>query len=144
MFPIQDERSTGARGFTLVELLVVLAILALIAGFAIPRVIGFLGGAKTDSAKIQIQNISTALDLYRLDVGRYPNQDHGLAVLVKRPQSAERWNGPYVKKEGQLLDPWGQIYAYRIPGEHGEFDLFTLGADGAEGGDGEDQDITSW
>jgi len=131
-------------GFTLVELLVVLIILGLIAAFAVPRVIQYVGGAKTDSAKIQIERLSTTLDLYRLQVGHYPSEEEGLRALVERPADAEQWDGPYLKKEDALVDPWGRPYVYQYPGEHGDYDLYTLGADGAEGGEGENQDITSW
>lgn len=132
------------RGFTLLELLVVLAILALIAAFAGPQVLKYLGGAKSDAARVQIDNLATTLDLYRLEVGRYPSEDEGLTALVERPAGAERWNGPYVRKRGALIDPWGVPYRYGFPGEHGDFDLSTLGGDNAEGGEGEDQDIVNW
>ncbi len=121
-------------GFTLVELLVVLIILGLIAAFAAPRVIKFVGGAKTDSARIQIERLSGVLDLYRLEEGRYPSEGEGLEVLV----------GSSLKKADSLNDPWGRPYLYRFPGEHGDYDLYTLGADGQEGGEGEDRDLTSW
>ena len=126
------------------ELLVVLVILGLIAAFATPQLIKFLGSAKTDAAHIQIERLSGVLDLYRLEVGRYPTTDEGLQTLMEQPPGAERWNGPYLKKADALNDPWGRPYIYQSPGEHGEFDLSTLGADGSDGGDGEDQDLTSW
>jgi general secretion pathway protein G len=131
-------------GFTLVELLVVLIILGLIAAFAAPRVIKFVGGAKTDSAKIQIERLSGVLDLYRLQVGRYPSDDVGLDALMEQPADAPNWDGPYLKKADALNDPWSRPYLYRFPGEHGDYDLYTLGADGQEGGEGEDRDLTSW
>jgi len=137
-------RRDPQAGFTLVELLVVLIILGLIAAFAVPRVIQYVGGAKTDSARIQIERLSTTLDLYRLQVGSYPSEQDGLRALVERPADAEQWDGPYLKKEDALVDPWGRPYIYRYPGEHGDYDLYTLGADGAEGGEGENQDLTSW
>lgn len=139
-----SRRRGGESGFTLLELLVVLAILALLAAFAVPQVMNRLGGAKSDAAKIQITNLSTALELYRLDVGRYPSQDEGLGALVERPGDVEKWNGPYVKKRESLIDPWGRGYLYRFPGQHGEYDIYSLGSDGAEGGDGEARDATSW
>ncbi len=117
-------RRRGQRGFTLVELLVVLVILGLIAAFAAPQVIKYLGGAKTDSAGIQIERLSGVLDLYRLEVGRYPGEDEGLNALVERPAGAERWNGPYLKKANALNDPWGRPYIYRFPGEHGAYDIY--------------------
>jgi general secretion pathway protein G len=133
-----------SAGFTLLELLVVLVILGLLAAIAAPRVMNYLGGAKTDAAQIQIQNLSTTLDLYRLDVGRYPSEDEGLEALLRPPSDAAGWNGPYVRQEEMLTDPWGRRYAYRYPGEHLDFDLYTLGADNAEGGEGENQDVTNW
>ena len=132
------------RGLTLIELLVVLLILSLIAAFAVPRVMKYLGGARSDSAAIQIERLGGILDLYRLDMGRYPGTEDGLRALVEAPMEAERWNGPYLKKENSLIDPWGEPYEYLAPGDHGEYDLFTLGADGRDGGDGEDADVTSW
>lgn len=132
------------RGFTLVELLVVLVILGLLAAFAAPRVIKYLGRAKVDAAAAQLQNIAGTLDLYRLEVGHYPSAEQGLEALVTRPPGVDSWNGPYIKKREMLIDPWGAPYHYRFPGEHGDFDLYSLGADGAEGGEGEDRDITDW
>ena len=130
-------------GFTLVELLVVLIILGLIAAFAAPQVIKFVGGAKTDSARIQIERLSAVLDLYRLQVGRYPG-DEGLNALMEQPADAPNWDGPYLKKADSLIDPWSRPYLYRFPGEHGDYDLYTLGADGQEDGEGESRDLTSW
>ncbi len=150
---VNDDRAHGATtptdrrhqaGFTLVELLVVLIILGLIAAFAAPQVIKFVGGAKTDSAKIQIERLSGVLDLYRLQVGRYPSDDESLNALMEQPADAPNWDGPYLKKADSLIDPWGQPYLYRFPGEYGDYDLYSLGADGQEGGEGENQDLTSW
>lgn len=132
------------RGLTLVELLVVLLIIGLIAAFAVPQVMRYLGGARQDAAAVQINQLSGILDLYRLDVGHYPRASEGLDALVEKPSDATGWNGPYVKKAESLIDPWGNPYQYRIPGEHGEFDLYSLGADGSEGGEGEDADVASW
>ncbi len=131
-------------GFTLIELLVVLVIIGLLASVATPPVIRYLGKAKTDTAKIQIQALSAAVDMFRLDSDRYPSTEEGLQALVTRPSSAERWNGPYVKKDSSLSDPWGQRYQYRSPGEHGDYDLFTLGADRTQGGTGENADVGNW
>ncbi len=133
-----------AQGFTLIELLVVLVILGLLAAFAAPQVLSYLGRAKTDAARAQVQNIASILDLYRLDVGSYPSQQDGLEALLEEPTDAARWNGPYVKRRDALTDPWGRMYVYRFPGDHGAYDLYSLGVDGGEGGEGEDQDVTSW
>jgi general secretion pathway protein G len=136
---------TGAQaGFTLIELLVVLVILGLLAAFAAPQVLNYLGRAKTDAARAQVQNIAGILDLYRLEVGSSPSQQDGLEALIEEPSDAARWNGPYVKRRDALIDPWGQLYVYRFTGDHGAYDLYSLGADRGEGGEGEDQDVTSW
>ncbi len=141
----RDKRgSRQEAGFTLMELLVVLAIIGLLAVLVAPRVIQYLGGAKVDTATVQIDRLAGVLDLYRLETGSYPSQDEGLAVLYDRPVNAANWNGPYIRNRKSLTDPWGNPYGYRYPGEHGEFDLYSLGADGREGGEGENQDITSW
>lgn len=132
------------RGLTLVELLVVLLIIGLIAAFAVPQVMRYLGSARQDAAAVQINQLSGILDLYRLDVGHYPTASEGLDALLEQPAGAEGWNGPYVKKAESLVDPWGNPYQYRIPGQNGEYDLYSLGADGVEGGQGEDADVVSW
>lgn len=132
------------RGLTLVELLVVLLIIGLIAAFAVPQVMRYLGGARQDAAAVQINQLSGILDLYRLDVGRYPTSSEGLDALLDQPSGADGWNGPYVRKADALIDPWGNPYEYRVPGRNGEFDLYSLGADGNEGGDGENADVVSW
>lgn len=144
MVLIASRPSRRRDGFTLIELLVVLAILGLIAAIAVPQVLDYLGRARTDTTRINIENIGGALDLYRLDVGRYPSGDQGLEALVRRPPGVENWNGRYVKKTDSLIDPWGNAYLYRFPGEHGDYDLYSLGADAAEGGEDEDQDVVSW
>ncbi len=131
-------------GFTLVELLVVLAILGLLVGLVGPQVMKALGSSKTKTARIQIENLAGTLDIYRLDVGRYPTTSEGLQALVEKPSGVDNWNGPYLKKSKVPEDPWGYPYHYRSPGEHGPFDLWSLGADNREGGEGEDQDILSW
>ena len=133
-----------SRGFTLIELLVVLVILGLLAGLVGPQVMKYLGGANTKTAKLQIEDFSTALDAFRLDMGRYPNSNEGLQALVTQPPGANRWNGPYLRKNLIPKDPWGNDYQYRAPGQHGAFDLYSLGADNAEGGEGENQDVLSW
>lgn len=134
----------GEGGFTLLELLVVLAIMGMLAAIIAPQVIKYLGTSKTQTAKVQIQNVMAALELYRLDVGRYPTGPEGLQSLVTAPPTAPNWNGPYLKKDSALKDPWGFAYVYQIPGQHGEVDVFTLGRDQQPGGTGEDQDIGSW
>jgi general secretion pathway protein G len=139
-----SRRRRHARGFTLIELLVVLVILGLLAGLAVPRAIRYLSGAKTDAAKLQIESLGAALDLYRLDVGAYPTTSEGLDALAAAPGEADAWRGPYTKTGTVPLDPWGNAYVYAAPGEHGEYDLSSLGADGTDGGEGEDQDVTSW
>ena len=137
-------RASGESGFTLIELLVVLAILGMIVAFVTPQVLKYLGRAKTDSAHIQIENVAGALDLFRLDVGRYPTQAEGLQALVEHPVGLDAWNGPYLKQKGLPPDPWGRPYIYKIPGDHGEYDLYTLGAAGVPGGTGENQSVTNW
>ncbi len=138
-------RSRADAGFTLLEVLVVLVILGLIAAvIAGPQVFKILGTAKSETAKMQIERIGGALDLYRLEIGRYPSDQEGIAALVEPPAGVPRWNGPYLKKKESVVDPWGHIYVYRMPGEHGEYDLYTLGSDNAEGGEGEAADVTSW
>lgn len=133
------------RGFTLVEILVVLVILGMLFGLVGPRVIGYLSRAKSDVSRMQLENLATALDLYRLDVGRYPSQAQGLRALVTTPAGIDRWNGPYLKDKSVPLDPWDREYIYVVPGVHGGFfDLSSLGFDGVEGGDEEAADITNW
>jgi general secretion pathway protein G len=132
------------EGYTLVELLVVLAILGLLVALAAPRLIKYLGSAKDDTAKIQVEKLGGVLDLYHLEVGRYPTDQEGLTALVERPSQAAVWNGPYLKNRDSLTDPWGRPYFYRSPGQHGDYDLYSLGADGKDGGEGEDRDVTNW
>ena len=134
----------GDDGFTLLELLVVLAILGLLASIAAPQLIGHLGGAKTSTARLQVQNLSTTLDLYRLQTGHYPSENQGLSALVEKPLGEAVWDGPYLKRRDALMDPWGRPWVYRSPGRHGAFDLYSLGADNREGGEGESQDVTNW
>lgn len=138
-----DGRRRGDSGFTLIELLVVLVILGLLVGIVVPRAIGYLSKAKSDVAKIQIENFATGLDLFRLDVGRYPNQEEGLQALLARPAGVATWRGPYLKATGIPLDPWERPYVYEIPSKRGgPYDLSSFGADGARGGEGENADIT--
>jgi general secretion pathway protein G len=137
-------RTNRQSGFTLIELLVVLAIVALLAGLTAPRVIRYLGSAKSQAAEVQVRSLAQAVELYRLDVGRYPTQTEGLAALARRPGTAPRWNGPYLDREAGLTDPWNAPYQYRQPGRQAPFEVFTLGADAAPGGDGENRDVGSW
>ena len=132
------------RGFTLVELLVGLVILGLLAAIAAPQVAKYMSGARADTAAINVDRLAGILDLYMLDVGRYPSTEEGLIALLEKPQGSERWNGPYAKPSTTLDDPWGNAYQYRSPGEHGEYDLFSFGSDGQEGGEGNAQDLTNW
>jgi general secretion pathway protein G len=128
----------------LIELLVVLVILGLLAALVGPRVINYLGGARSDSARLQIEAFRSALDLYRIDSGSYPSTQQGLEALVRNPGNARGWRGPYIDATRVPADPWGNAYVYRAPGEHGAYDLLSLGADSAPGGTGEDADVTSW
>lgn len=139
----QHEKSSHS-GFTLIELLVVLMILGLLAGLVGPRVLKQLGGAKSDTAALQIAELGSGLDLYLLEVGRYPSSEEGLVALVNEPAGVANWNGPYIKKNEVPDDPWGQDYRYQFPGESGEYDLYSLGRDNADGGEDEDEDIVSW
>ncbi len=137
-------RPTRSTGFTLLEILVVLVILGLMASLVGPQVFKQLSGSKTKAAALQIEELSSALDLYRLEVGKYPTSEQGLDALISKPRNVENWNGPYLKKKVIRQDPWGNDFHYRAPGQNGEFDLWSLGADNREGGEGEDQDVHSW
>ena len=128
------------RGFTLVELLLVLVILALIAGLVLPGIIGKAESAKAKAASSQISRISMSVESYYLDTGNVPSS---LEQLVNQPSGTDGWNGPYIKNS-LLKDPWGKPYRFSAPGEHGDFDIESLGADGQRGGDGKNADITSW
>jgi general secretion pathway protein G len=131
-------------GFTLLELLVVLVVMGLIASIVTPQVMGMLGGAKSKSAALQIETLTTALNYYQLDVGTYPADDQGLEALMAAPKDTKNWRGPYVRKRQHLRDPWGRLFLYHVPGRQGPFDLYSLGADGKEGGDGDNADIGNW
>jgi general secretion pathway protein G len=141
---LKKGRRREEEGYTLLELLVVLAIIALLVGFVAPKMMGYLGRAKADAAKVQLHNVSTALELYRLDTGEYPTEAQGLRALVEKPGAVDHWNGPYLQKAGGILDPWGEPFLYKQPGEHGEYDILSYGADKQPDGDGDDADVTNW
>jgi len=131
------------QGFTLIELLIVMVILGILAALVGPRMFGKVGKSRQKGAKAQISLFETAMDTYRLDVGKYPTTDQGLEALRVKPDDVEKWDGPYLPKEVPL-DPWGNHYVYESPGEHGDYDIISMGADGELGGEGEDADIVSW
>jgi general secretion pathway protein G len=141
---LHSERATrtGEQGFTLVEMLVVIAIIGLIMGLVGPRVLNYLSESKVKAAKIQMQSFASALDLFNLDAGRYPSSSEGLAVLVRRTPGVAAWNGPYLKGGAVPNDPWNHPYIYRAPGEHSAFDIVSFGSDGQEGGSGTAADIS--
>ncbi|MDD5722757.1 MAG: type II secretion system major pseudopilin GspG [Syntrophales bacterium] len=132
------------KGFTLIEVLIVMVILGLLAALVGPKMFGKVGKSKQKAAKAQIALFETTLDTYRLDMGRYPTEEEGLAALREKPEDAENWDGPYLAKEIPL-DPWGTPYVYTCPGEHGDYDIASLGADKEPGGEGgENVDIVNW
>jgi general secretion pathway protein G len=137
-------RLRGEGGFTLIEILVVITIIALIMSLVGPRVLNYLAESKVKAAKIQIQSFGSALDLFNLDTGRYPTSGEGLTALVQSPGTIPSWNGPYLKGGEVPNDPWGKAYVYRSPGEHGPYDIMSYGSDGQEGGTGTAADIASW
>lgn len=131
-------------GFTLIELLVVLVILGLLAGLVGPNVMKYIGSSKTEVARTQLNDLSAGLDLFKLDVGRYPNSEEGLLALIENKSNIAGWNGPYLRKKRVPLDPWNKDYIYQFPGVENDYELYTLGADGKKDGSGEDSDISSW
>ena len=137
---LSPERRAAQAGFSLVEMLVVLAIVGLLVGLVGPRVLGYLADSKIKTARIQIDSTAAALDLFYLDNSRYPSTSEGLNALVQKPGSASTWNGPYLKGGQVPKDPWGNAYLYRSPGQHGTYDLYSLGPDGREGVN----NVTNW
>jgi general secretion pathway protein G len=128
-------------GFTLLELLIVLVTLTLLSAVVAPQIMNMFSGAKTDTAALQIDTLSTAVHYYQIDTGLYPTQEQGLEVLWNRPPDVNKWRGPYIRKHEHLLDPWKQAYRYKVPGERSPFSIYSLGADNKEGGDGENADV---
>jgi general secretion pathway protein G len=137
-------RSRGERGFTLVEMLVVITIIGLIMALVGPRVLNYLTESKAKAARIQIESFGTSLDLFYLSAGRYPSTSEGLTALVQRPAGLASWNGPYLKTASVPNDPWGRPYAYRSPGEHGAYDIVSYGPAGQGGGGDPSAIVTSW
>jgi general secretion pathway protein G len=145
-FKLQVRRPRGLSvhtGFTLLELLVVMVIIGLLAGYVAPRFFAQVGKSEVKVAMAQLDALEKSLDQYRLDVGKYPTTEQGLAALNEKPAGEAKWAGPYLKK-AVPPDPWGRPYVYKQPGEHGEYDLLSYGKDGQPGGSKEDADITSW
>src|SRR5436190_10087366 len=140
--PTNSAACSRPLGFTLLELLVVVVIIGLLVGYVAPRYFGQIGKSEVSTAKAQIDALEKALDQYRLDTGRYPGSELGLNALVTKPANEPKWNGPYLRK-AVPLDPWGKPYAYKMPGDKGDFDLLSFGKDGAPGGTGENADITN-
>ena len=125
-------------------MLVVIGIIGMLAGIVGPKVMQHRTNSQIKAAKVQIESLASTLDMYKLDVGSYPSEDQGLEALIESPDGAQRWNGPYLQKSKVPLDPWNNEYKYKYPGEHGKFDIVSLGPDGKEGGEGDDKDINSW
>ncbi|MEE9451128.1 MAG: type II secretion system major pseudopilin GspG [Gammaproteobacteria bacterium] len=141
---LQKRSIRHLQGFTLVELLVVLAILGMILGLVGPRVMKHLGSAKSNTAKLHIEDFGGALDLFYLENDRYPLSQEGLEALAQKPAGLDNWNGPYLKKKKIPTDPWGNSYHYQSPGENGAYDLYSYGADNAPGGEDNNKDVVSW
>lgn len=132
------------RGFSIIELLVVLVILGLLGGIVGPKVLNKLGKARSDTAFLQVEDFAAALDVYMLEVGKYPTSEQGLEALISAPADVANWNGPYLRKSTVPKDPWGNDYHYKSPGDNGDFDLYSYGADNAPGGEKDNRDIVSW
>ena len=142
--PQPASRGARMRGMTLIEILVVLVLIGVVMGIVGGNFIGQGENAKRKAAKIEIEQIGQTLDLYKLEVGRYPTSQEGLQALLSAPAGVGNWNGPYWKKGTLPKDPWGNEYKYTAPGQHGAYDIVSLGSDGKEGGEGAAKDITSW
>ena len=140
---MKREVRPGEKGFTFFEILVVVTIIGLLAALVGPRIWSRVTGGKQVAAKAQIELFGTALDAFRLDIGRYPTSEEGLKALREKLSGEENWQGPYLSKEIPV-DPWKNAYVYRCPGEHGEYDIISYGADKTEGGEGESLDVVSW
>lgn len=140
---LRFQSATRVAGFTLLELLVVMVIIGMLASFVAPKFFAQIGKSQTKTARAQIDALEKSLDQYRLDIGRYPTTEQGLAALNERPAGETKWSGPYLKKSVPM-DPWSHAYLYKNPGEHGEYDLLSYGKDGQPGGTDEAEDITNW
>ena len=136
--------ATDQKGFTLIEMLVVLVIIGLLGLLLAPDLVRRLGTAKSDAAQAEINSLVSAVDMFAVDMGRYPTKEEGLQALIDAPNGEPGWRGPYLRKKQALIDPWGHPFHYRVPGEHGSYDLYSLGSDNAEGGEGDARDVTSW
>ena len=139
--PHREQSWTARTGATILEVLVVLSIIALIAAVVGPRLVGYLGRAKSETAELQIDQLRNAVQLFYIDTGRYPTGNEGLVVLFRAPAGTAGWNGPYLESEDALNDPWGRAYLYAPPGDDGVFGIQSLGRDGVRGGSGEDADL---
>lgn len=144
MSNVSNKKKRINQGFTLIELLVVLVILGLLAGLVGPKLIKHVGDSKTKTAKLQISELGSALEMFSLDMGRYPSNEEGLSALVTDTGQSPGWNGPYLRKKTLPMDPWKEEYSYQYPGKNGDFDIYSLGADKMPGGVGENSDIQSW
>lgn len=142
--PIRAGAERSSEGMTLLELLVVMVILGLLATLGSIQILGYLDRAKADAAALQIRELGVAVDLFRMDTGRPPTTEEGLAALLSAPTDIAGWRGPYLKGRGLLRDPWGIAYHYESPGEHGDFDIFTFGSDRRSGGTDDAADVANW
>ncbi len=141
---VMERKHERQAGFTLLELLVVLAILGLLAAIVGPQVIKYLDSSRSQSARVQAKNVAAAINLFKLDAGRFPTQEEGVQALIKQPPNLPSWNGPYLPEQAAIMDPWGRPYLLRIPGEHGDVDVYSLGSDGQPGGTGEAKDVGNY